>query len=64
MDGIYWHPDNRLKSKIEESLAMNGGGNINWAELIANSEWLRKEFEEEIDPAERELYHYQNDDGD
>ena len=64
MAGIYWHPDNHLKSKIEESLAMIGGENINWAELIANSEWLGKEFEEEINPAERNKYHFQNDDGD
>jgi len=63
-DGIYWDPGRRLRSGIERNLAMIAGRDINWAELIANSEWLGKEFEEEIDLAERDRFEDETLDGD
>lgn len=63
-DGDFWDPTHRLTSKIDESLAMIEGKEMPWSELIANGEWLGKEFDEEIEEVKREKFDERHRDGD
>ncbi len=50
-DGRFWDPGKRLRSEIQRTLAVIGGRDFNWLELIAGGEWLGLEFEKEVDLA-------------
>ena len=66
-DGRFWDPSKRIRSEINVSLAMISSKDIDWPKLIADSEWIGKKMEEEIDFARidkiDELYR-NNGDGD
>jgi len=51
--GQYWDPTNKIRSEIQNGLAMILGKDIDWQKLIASGEWVARKMEEEIDLARR-----------
>jgi tetratricopeptide (TPR) repeat protein len=49
--GQFWDPTRKIRSSIENDLAMIRGNEINWPVLIADGEWLGKEIDIEGDRA-------------
>ncbi len=63
----FWDPGRELEREIKGILAMIGGRDVKWAELIARGERLGHEFEEEIDLVRRDQFDEEvreGDDGD
>ena len=52
--GQYWDPRREIRSSIEDNLAMISGKDVDLQRLIADSEWLGKRVEEEIDWTRRD----------
>ncbi len=52
-DGRFWDPGRDLRSAIRKELTGMRGKEVNWTQLIANGEWLGRQFEEEITQAQR-----------
>jgi tetratricopeptide (TPR) repeat protein len=48
--GLYWDPRKEIRAEIAVDLAMISGG-ADWPRLIASSEWVGRQMEEEIDRA-------------
>ncbi len=55
MEGLFWDPDDRLRSEIQTILAMIGSEKFSLSKLIASCERLGRKFEEEIDLARGDL---------
>jgi tetratricopeptide (TPR) repeat protein len=51
--GRFWDPGREIRSEIKSDLAMISKG-VEWPKLIASSEWVGKQMEEEIDRARRD----------
>jgi tetratricopeptide (TPR) repeat protein len=49
--GQFWDPTRKIRSAIENDLAMIRRNEINWPVLIADGEWLGKEIDRENDRA-------------
>jgi tetratricopeptide (TPR) repeat protein len=49
--GQFWDPTRKIRSSIENDLAMIRSNEIDWPRLIADGEWLGKEIDEEGDRA-------------
>jgi tetratricopeptide (TPR) repeat protein len=49
--GQFWDPTRKIRSAIENDLAMIRSNEIDWPRLIADGEWLGKEIDEEGDRA-------------
>ena len=52
--GRFWDPQREIRSAIQNQLATLQGREIDWPQLLANSEWLGKRVEQEIDWARRD----------
>ena len=52
--GRFWDPQREIRSAIQNQLATLQGRDIDWPQLLANSEWLGKRVEQEIDWARRD----------
>ncbi|MFQ5849006.1 MAG: tetratricopeptide repeat protein [Candidatus Binatia bacterium] len=63
-ESSFWDPGGQLEKEIKGILAMIGGDDISWAELVARGEWLGQEFEEEIDLVRRDQFDEEVRDGD
>ena len=61
----YWDPLREIRSELGKNLAMIGGKDIAWDQLIASGEWVGKRMEEEIDNVRRdERRQFERRDGD
>ena len=49
--GQYWDPAHEIRKAIDGDLAMITGRDIDWQRLIADSEWVTRRMEEEVDKA-------------
>ena len=49
--GQFWDPRREIRSAIQGDLAMISARDLDWKKLIADSEWLGKQIEEEGDRA-------------
>lgn len=49
--GQYWDPNGQIRKAIENDLAMISIREFDWEKLIADAEWVGKQFEEESDRA-------------
>ena len=45
----YWDPTYRIRKQIDQDLAAIAGKDLNSENLIADAEWVGKQFEEELD---------------
>jgi tetratricopeptide (TPR) repeat protein len=63
-DGNFWDPGKGLRKEIQRQLATISGKDIDWPKLIAGSQWLGKEFEQEIDRAKFHKWDAETRDGD
>jgi len=52
--GQYWDPSGAIRASIKKDLAMISGGNIDWAQLVADGERLGIRIEEEEDKARQQ----------
>lgn len=52
--GQYWDPGGAIRSAIQSDLAMISGKDLDWQRLIADTEWLGIQMEEESDRARRQ----------
>jgi hypothetical protein len=52
--GQYWDPGGQIRASIKSDLAMISGGNIDWAQLVADGERLGIRIEEEEDKARQQ----------
>jgi tetratricopeptide (TPR) repeat protein len=52
--GAFWDTRREIRSSIEDNLAMISGKDVDLQRLIADSEWLGKRVEEEINLAQRD----------
>jgi len=50
----FWDPGKQIRREIQKNLALLSGKEFNLSELIANTEWIGKAMEEEIDLSERQ----------
>ena len=62
--GRFWDPEKKIRSEIENSLAMISAKQVNWEQLTASGEWIGRTMEQEIDEARRDEIHDQNRDSD
>ena len=62
--GRFWDPEKKIRSEIENSLAMISAKQVNWEQLTASGEWIGRTMEREIDEARRDEIHDQNKDSD
>jgi tetratricopeptide (TPR) repeat protein len=63
-DGNYWDPGGVVRQRIQNDLAMLGGREANWTEIIASTERIGDAMEDEIELAPRRWYKDQrNSDG-
>ena len=60
-DGRFWDPARKLRSEIQRELEMIEGKDFRWSELMAGVEWLGREFEEEMDRAQRDERRHRRD---
>jgi tetratricopeptide (TPR) repeat protein len=52
--GQYWDPGRDIRSTIHSDLAMISGRDLDWQQLIADTEWLGIRMEQESDLARRQ----------
>ena len=52
--GQYWDPGRAIRSTIQSDLAMISGKDLDWQQLIADTEWLGIRMEQESDLARRQ----------
>src|SRR6185503_3008525 len=45
----YWDPTYRIRKQIDQDLGAIAGKDLNSENLIADAEWVGKQFEEELD---------------
>jgi tetratricopeptide (TPR) repeat protein len=50
--GQYWDPTRQIRKAIEDDLAMISSREFDWEKVIADAEWVGKQFEEEADRAQ------------
>jgi len=62
--GRFWDPEKKIRSEIENSLAMISAKQVNWEQLTASGEWIGRTMEREIDEARRDEIYDQNRDSD
>jgi len=62
--GRFWDPEKKIRSEIENSLAMISAKQVNWEQLTASGEWIGRTMEREIDEARLDEIHDQNKDSD
>jgi tetratricopeptide (TPR) repeat protein len=62
--GQFWDPNLEMRKAIQTDLAMISGKDLDWQKLLANSEWLGKQIEEEGDRARRDEARERSRDGD
>ena len=61
--GQFWDPKREIRGEIQNNLAMISKREFDWDKLIANSEWIGKEVEEEGDRARLDEVRERNRDG-
>lgn len=62
--GEFWDPHRKIRSQIQDDLAMISGKEIDWQKLIVNAEWTGRSLEAEIDLARRDERMDRRKDGD
>jgi tetratricopeptide (TPR) repeat protein len=60
----FWDPGKQIRREVQKNLALLSGKEFNLSELIANTEWIGKAMEEEIDLSERQRRREERDDED